>query len=201
MNIIFLDIDGVMNSNIFYKKRHSKRWFKLHTYTCKIIKWIKFIFNGFKHDYSLNYEKYNKNPKYKTFKYKYNRLIEETDKLKWKWLIEFCNITNTKICISSVWKNSFNEDSTINLEWWQKAFINLGFKNNIFIGITKNLKGIRGIEIKEFIDKREEVFKYIILDDDSDMLEEQKVKNFIHIDNYYGLTPNHIYKIKNYFKI
>lgn len=37
--------------------------------------------------------------------------------------------------------------------------------------------------------------QYVIFDDDSDMLYWQK-DNFVHVDNYFGLGPNHIYRAK-----
>ena len=37
---------------------------------------------------------------------------------------------------------------------------------------------------------------YVIFDDDSDMLYWQR-NNFIHIDGYFGLSPNHCYRAKN----
>jgi len=193
MNVIFLDIDGVMNSEIFYRNRHKKRWFKLNTYKYFIIGKFKFIMNGFKPKYVdlLNYEP---NPKNDNFKYRFQRLKEETDSLKWKWLSEFCNENDYKICISSVWKNHFKD-----LNEWNDTLIKLGFNDGTFIGITGERRTLRGTEIKEFVDEVKDIKSYVILDDDSDMLEEQKYTCYFQVDPYYGLTPNHLYRIKRYF--
>ena len=198
MKVIFLDIDGVMNSNIFYEKRYKKRWFKLSTYAWKIKRYFKYVFNGFKHKPNLlnlsNYTPPN------TFEYMFKRLKKETDKEKWVWLSEFCNEHDYKICISSVWKRHFHNDCETNLEWWNKALIELGFKDGIFIGITGDRRTLRGQEIKEFIDSfQNDIEMYAILDDDSDMLPEQLHTNYFQVDGYFGLSPNHLYRINRYF--
>lgn len=45
---------------------------------------------------------------------------------------------------------------------------------------TKSLSGIRGTEIQEWLNRHPEVGGYLIVDDDSDMLPEQK-DNFVHV--------------------
>lgn len=192
MKVIFLDIDGVMNSSIFYYKRHRLRWFKLNTYKWLIISKVKWIFNGFKHK-PISLVNYKINPKHFEFDYSFKRLKEETDFLKWKWLSEFCNKNDYKICISSVLKNHFKE-----LNDWNKALIKLGFNDNIFVGITETHRTLRGTEIKEWVDKYK-IESYAILDDDNDMLPEQLSTCFFQVDGYYGLTSNHLYRIHKYF--
>ena len=187
MNVIFLDIDGVLNSHIFYEKRYKKRWAKRLYYITKSK--IKFIFNGFKHNYNYNYKI---NPKHYEFNYTFKRLVEETDQEKWQWLSEFCNEHDYKICISSVWKNHFKQISQ-----WNDALIKLGFNDNIFVGITGERRTLRGTEIQEWIDNND-VTNYTIIDDDSDMLKEQ-MKHFFHVDGYFGLTPNTLYRINRFF--
>lgn len=203
IKVIFLDIDGVMNSKIFYEQRYKKRWLTLNNYTWRLKKQLKFILNGFKTPiYKYDSSKYDQ-PKYKSFEYVFNRLVKETDKLKWKWLSEFCNEHDYKICISSVWKTHFHDDGETNLEWWNKALVKLGFNEDIFIGITGKRRTLRGQEIKEFVDICNEgekiIEKYVILDDDSDMLPEQLSTCYHQVDGYYGLTPNHLYRINRYF--
>lgn len=197
MNVIFLDIDGVMNSELFYRKRHKKRWLKLDTYIWFIQSKAKFVLNGFKYK-PISLVGYEIPEKHKEFNHLFDRLIEETDNEKWKWLYEYCNKTNTKICISSTWKNHFHSDEIINLEWWNKALTMIGFNQDIFVGITPNMRTIRGEEIKIWLDKNT-VNKYAIIDDDSDMLPEQKPSFFLS-DGYVGLTPTIIYRIDRHFK-
>lgn len=199
MNVIFLDIDGVMNSQLFYERRHKRRWLKPITYWWKIKSKVKWIFNGFKYKY-VSYAGYKTPQSHKEFPYLFNRLKEETESLKWKWLSELCNINDYKICISSVWKNHFNND------WeWNKALMLLGFNDGIFVGITRSRETLRGTEIKNWIDDNnlenpdQRVEKYAIIDDDSDMLSEQ-MGNFFLSDGYCGLSPSILYRIKRHFK-
>jgi len=192
MKVIFLDIDGVLNSHVFDCKKYSKRWLKPITYFWLIKNKIRYIFNGFKHK-PVSF-KLNSKSKYGTFKYTFKRLKKDTNKLQWKWLSDFCNENNYKICISSCWKNHFKDTND-----WDKALIKLGFKEGTFVGITGKRQKLRGSEIKTWVDNHPEVEKYAILDDDSDMLPEQFNTCFFHVDGYYGLSPNHLYKIKRYF--
>ena len=186
MKVIFLDIDGVMNSECFYRERYKKRWFKYNTYKFYIKSKLSYIFNWFKKKYS---NEYIHKPIYDTFNYKFDFLKNKTDPTKWKWLSELCNEYDYKICISSSWRSKFIYESH-----WNDALMRLGFNDSIFIGITGNRKNSRGLEIQEFLDSHSNIEDYVIIDDDSDMLPEQK-ENFFHVDGYYGISPNTIYKI------
>ena len=193
MKVIFLDIDGVMNSNLFYRSRHKKRWFKLETYLCFFKKWFKFIFNGFKFK-AISMKDYKPNPDFGTLEYTYKRLVKETDKNAWINLIQLVKETGAKICISSVWKNHFN-----NINDWSIALERLGFDKDVFVGITPNRETLRGTEIQKWMDMQTEpIENYVIIDDDSDMLPEQ-MGNFFQTDTYCGLTPNTCYRIKRHF--
>lgn len=90
------------------------------------------------------------------------RLVEETD---------------AKIVISSSWR--------ILAKGGIKDF---DFLELPIIDFTPDIPGrrIRGDEIKKWLDEHPEVESYVILDDDSDMLEEQ-VDNFVHTDADIGL--------------
>lgn len=191
MRVIFLDIDGVMNSQLFYEKRHKKRWLKPITYYYLIKSKIKFIFNGFKYK-SVSLANYKIPESHKKFDYLFKRLKQETESLKWKWLSDFCNENDYKICISSVWKNHFN-----NNDEWNKALMLLGFNSDIFVGITGSRRTNRGDEIKEWMEDKN-ITNYAIIDDDSDMLPEQ-MNSFFQTDGYCGLSPNILYRIKRHF--
>ena len=54
---------------------------------------------------------------------------------------------------------------------------------------------IRGQEIAQYLYKHREVINYVIIDDDSDMLEEQK-KHFVQIDAKKGFTMAEMLKCK-----
>lgn len=195
MKVIFLDIDGVMNSHVFYEERHKKR-FRTWDHWRYLLRKPLIKIGLIKSTTSENW----KPPKDMfTFKYQFERLIEETCAQKWKWLSEFCNENDIKICISSVWKHHFGtEDYKSTPEKWDDVLTKLGFKPNTFVGITGKRKKIRGEEIKEWLIKHPEVEDYAILDDDSDMIEEQ-FNHFHHCDGWFGMSPNHLYRIKRQF--
>lgn len=189
--IIFLDIDGVMNSQLFYQQRYNKLSSKLHRLKCKLVAPIKRLFLG--KDWNTYTIKDILDIKY-TFEYKLNRLIKETEPNKWKLLSDLCNELDIKICISSVWKHHFKDPND-----WSKALTSLGFKPDTFIGITKGRETLRGTEIQKFINNLDCLqLMYVILDDDSDMLPGQ-MDDFLHIDSYYGISPNTTYRMKRYF--
>jgi hypothetical protein len=198
MKVIFLDIDGVMNSHIFYEERHKKRirsWAHWRYVIRKPLIKIGLIEPTTSKNWKEPKDMY-------TFDYQFKRLKEETCPKKWEWLSEFCNENDVRICVSSVWKNHFGDKVgdryRIRAEWWKDALIKFGFKEDTFVGITGNGDSIRGKEIQEWIDRHPEVEDYAILDDDSDMMEHQ-FKKFHHCDSWFGLSPNHLYRIKRQF--
>lgn len=125
-------------------------------------------------------------------------------------LNQLCHHTGAKIVVSSTWRMGNS------IEYLQKVFDSAGGNFEV-VGKTPNLKSKeftlpRGIEINQWIKDniKQEYFgeiandfqhtlNYIILDDDSDMLLDHW-KNFFQCDNYSGLTPNIIHKIKRFYK-
>jgi len=163
--VIFLDIDGVLNSQKWHK---SEAHIKIHK--CMIRRG-----NLGK----LSYEVFNAS-------------MIDPDALK--LLQELVDNTNADIVISSTWRKGGR------LENIKSLFKGLGFTGNI-VGATPVLSEdycCRGNEIKKWIidnikyEDRDK-FKYVILDDDSDMLFQQAQHNFIHIDGRVGLTDRDRY--------
>lgn len=198
MRVIFLDIDGVMNSTVFYKQRHKRRWRKPITWWYALRRIVRKLF-GIKPK-GVSLADWKTPDSHYTFDYQFKRLQEETCPQKWKWLSEWCNETDTKICISSTWKNHFGVKGYVSTpEKWEDALVKLGFKEGTYVGITETYRTLRGDEIKDWLDKHPEVEDYAILDDDSDMLPEQFMK-FHHCDPWFGLSPNHLYRINRQFE-
>ena len=162
--IIFLDIDGVLNSDEF------ARWCVANP---------NFVKNGGNHFVSP-------------------LLVGR--------IIKICNDTRAKIVLTSSWR-LFEFDNTIkNLSSYRdlKPIIDR------MVGITpRTQERIRGLEIKyflndcrkdhmdsELISKDDEIVRYpeyVIIDDDTDMLNEQ-LEHFVHTDFITGITDTDVEK-------
>ncbi len=117
-----------------------------------------------------------------------------------------CKETGAKIVITSTWR--FNH----NREFFQKFFgenihedwRTLDFKNNSKISeIAREVLGkkiIRGDEIAEYLARHQEITKYLILDDDSDMLDWQKT-SFRKTKSVDGLLYSDMLWICDYFNL
>lgn len=140
IKIIFVDVDGVFNSETYYRKRAEDgdvRLYPLSEFDPEAVK-------------------------------QYMRIIQKT---------------GAKTVISSSWRHTDGLRSILK---------NVGFRGSpLDFEITPYLGTIRGLEIKkymeDYLDKHpdEEIESYCIIDDDIDMLYEQK-DNFVRTDAFYG---------------
>lgn len=172
MKIIFLDIDGVLNCESAYRKGHCQY----------------FVFGDGENDF------------YQTF-----------DPDCKKWLNHAIEQTGAKVVISSSWRGS-------GIEWMRKIW-ELEDMSGEIIDLTPHLYSMdgkmsipRGLEIKTWLgekgfhlcswdEERQEKYikdsgieNYVIIDDDSDMLYNQR-NNFVHVlpspRNKDGFTEKH----------
>jgi hypothetical protein len=140
--VLFLDIDGVLNS----------------ARSC-------YARGGFPHDFSED--------GFKKFDHIAIDLIQR-----------LCEKTGAKIVLSSTWRILHTVLECAD-----------GLSLPIF-DRTKMLNGPRGKEIKEWLDRHPEVTKYAIVDDDSDMLPEQK-PFFVQTSFNDGLSMGNFTALKN----
>ena len=170
--IIFLDVDGVLNCQLHYNSKQYKNYLK------KI------------NDNILKSEE-EKDKEYTKSQISSKRI---------KWFNDLCKEINAIVVISASMRTGYS------VEELQEIFNYFGGTFEI-IGKTEYLGYERGIEISKWLKdniKKEihgvyyyDFHKYVIIDDDSDMLLKQKF-NFFQTDNYSGLTPNTCYKIKRF---
>lgn len=140
MKVIFLDIDGVVNTPLPYKGK---------------------------------------------IRYFHERDGRVNNKQAIQLLNQLCKETGARIVVSSTWRYD-------GFERIQEILVNSGLKADI-IGITPILKdgvnNIRGDEIQAWIDKQEiKPEKYIILDDDEDLYEDQIEHHFVKCEGLIGFT-------------
>lgn len=99
-------------------------------------------------------------------------------------LFPFLNRHNIKVILSSTWRKS--PDIDFDVEKFKDIVLS---KTGYAIDVescTLNLNTIRGFEIKEYID-RHQIKSYVILDDSTDMLEDQ-LDRFVHVSHITGLV-------------
>ena len=166
MKLIFLDIDGVLNYELYWSsgERQHERLKELPE-------------NAPKGAHDICEKKVEL----------LNTLIEKTD---------------TKVVISSSWRHNRT------VEQLQEVLDYRGFRGDIidktpslFFGNKDYSYSVpRGCEIKAWLELNKSILntkirkvKYVIFDDDSDMLYWQR-NNYLWVDPYCGLTPNLIHK-------
>ena len=113
---------------------------------------------------------------------------------------ELCKNTGARIIVSSSWKVGCSDTEHFK-DWLKRCFLTKEIRENCpdlfntFIdyiaGITDVGVGERGMEIRDYLKRHDEIVNYVILDDDSDMLEEQ-LFNFVQTDTFEGITEREV---------
>lgn len=177
IKVIFLDIDGVLNF------AHLSRYLKESRNKDLILK------HGKLRNYWNKYIE-KKNPDF--FFSKGGPMSRNAIRL----LNELTDSTGAKIVVSSTWRKDTNPPI-------EETLKDAGITGEI-IGITPSGGPMtcRGDEIYQWIKDNEELVgayykfkKYVILDDDSDMLLSQ-ANNFVNTDHWVGMTEKTVFKAK-----
>ena len=176
--IIFLDIDGVLNSELYHRS----------TYGDKEERILAREIAGEK-----SYDEMTREEKDQVL---YENAINNIDPKGVEFLNTLIKSTGAKVVMSSTWRIGRE------IEELQALLDARGFEGEV---ISKTPRGpdisCRGDEIYKWIQDNQELTgcfyadytRYVILDDDSDMLLWQQ-NNFIKIDGYCGLSPNTTYQ-------
>lgn len=176
MNIIFLDIDGVLVTTRTFLSANGHNWANFS-------------------DAAITKERKN-----------------QFDPIGCGILLRIIKDFNCKIVISSTWR--FNAVMSDQIQDGDEEF---QFKNLLFNNLKNsgllpfihpdwrtvdlhrfNDKKVRGDEIQEWLNRHKEVSNYAIIDDDSDMLDEQ-LPHFVytHVDN--GITAQNYFDMEAIF--
>ena len=173
MKLIFLDIDGVLNHELFYKSGSREERFKLAN-----------------EEKDLPYGCSNIDPEKVSL---LNTLIKETGA---KVVVSSSWRTGRSVeDLQAVLDWNGFQGEVIG------KTIRLGFKTPK--DVDYNYSVPRGCEIKAWLEMNKSILnakiskvRYVILDDDTDFLWWQR-NNFIHVDSYCGITYNTIHKAKH----
>jgi len=116
------------------------------------------------------------------------------DPEKMMLLARLVSLTDSWLVISSSWRAADVPDTILNLTDYDNQYVrDYPFMlTNRIVGITPRLQGCRGDEIKAYLEEKP-CDAYIILDDESDILPEQK-PFFVQTDGDAGLTADDVRK-------
>ena len=122
-----------------------------------------------------------------------------------KRIKKICDETGAKIVISSSWQRYSKDKETREerIKNWLEGILMKGYNGAIrqfFEKYTYDMSGRfygeygpnRGADIKSWLTRHPEVDKYVIIDDEDDMLDEQ-LYNFIQTDWVFGIQDREVY--------
>ena len=159
IKVIFLDIDGVLNSEDLAQRRVEER----------------------KKEYNAG-------------------LYTFIDEKAVKIVTDICEKYNVGLVISSSWRSTTVEQTK--RDFSDPCYALLHPIIPYICGCTPKLGFSidRGFEIEKYLMDNPDIKEYVILDDDSDMLECQE-NNFIQTSWLHGLTEEHVPEIKRILKL
>ena len=169
MKVLFLDIDGVLN---------SENWFAYRIYCVKnnmvniLMNFVDTDDRNIKHKLTMLDDRAIAN---------LNRIVEET---------------GCKVVLSSSWRSSIESENIFTQNLLKLKGFKYEFYDVTPRLCFNDFSIRRGEEIQLWMDKeseKNEIESFVILDDDdSDMLPEQ-TNNFIHVDGQVGLTDRDVF--------
>jgi hypothetical protein len=160
MKVIFLDIDGVLNTEVFIRAFHG-------------------IVDIVKTEHPDN-EVLSRSSVYDSYGNHFDPMA--VDMLEW-----IVASTECKIVISSTWRLS---GLVVMKELWATRSLPgevIDITPSHYHSTGTSMQ--RGKEIDEWLEAHPEVTGYVIIDDDKDM-EPHQMENFVQTDAQYGLTPS-----------
>jgi hypothetical protein len=168
IKVLFLDIDGVLNSEIFYERRYKQR--------------VKDAMNGLLLKESTKVE----------------YLLGELDQKCINILNKFIEDTGVKIVLSSTWRNSsvFNGIKDINDFFKGAGLIGEFIDVTPNIRTDGSYRG-NEVELWLRRNKHLNIDEFVIFDDNSDFLLWHQ-NNYFKVDQYCGLTPTVCYKASRF---
>lgn len=175
MNVIFLDFDGVLNSTRSVVALMNVSPVKNNETISR--ETLQAVTEEMKLEWHTAWE---------------NSQWVNLDRIAIGLIDTLCREAPAKVVISSTWRMGRKKED------FQCHFKSLGFEHIEVIGKTPILDSCcRGEEIYTFIldwnslEKGEPITEHVILDDDSDMLDYQKRKHFVHVPNNNGMLLKH----------
>jgi len=181
-NIIFLDVDGVLNHELFFRARYEKLKKQNNIPMFRVVKrYLRKLVKS-KEIGTLDFYKRQFDPERIT------------------WLNDLCEATDSAVVLSASMRSRW---TPLQLN---RIFQHAGATFTVIDKTGHSESRIRGVEIHEWLKTNcpywfgvnyYDFYRYVIIDDDGDMLLWQQ-DHFFQTDNYAGLTPNICYKIKRY---
>lgn len=173
-NIIFLDIDGVLNCELHYKSSQFKDYKEAKKSLRKSVKAEKISRLDF---------------------YKSKICLERV-----KLLSGLCENTDTAVVISSTWRMGKTIDELQEILNYCGATFKVIGKTD-YLGYERGIEISKWLKdnCQNYFDTPYyDFYRYAIIDDDSDMLLNQQY-HFFQTDGYSGLTYNTCYQINRFF--